>query len=274
MLGRRQYILFNCSRPRYFHPARRSHQVMRLHFNPLLLPSLAALAVFLLFLRLGFWQLDRAEEKLALQTGYQNHINAAPVDLRQAVPHRNQADRMHWRRCILDGRYDAHRTFLLDNQVYRGAVGYQVFSRFILQDGASVLVDRGWAAAPESRSEVPQINTAAERLTLAGVAKPVPVTGIELAPDTPENMGGNLIRVQRIDLAQIAAQTGWTLLPYVVRLDPDAAGALVWNGTEPGFNRERHLGYAFQWFALAATVLVIYVVLYRKKRRATNTAGS
>ena len=247
---------------------------MRLHINPLLLPSLAALAVFLLFLRLGFWQLDRAEEKLVLQAGYHNQINAAPVNLGQAVPYRNQADRMHWRRCMLDGRYDAHRTFLLDNQVYRGVAGYQVFSRFVLEDGASVLVDRGWAAAPETRNEAPQINTVAGRLTLAGVAKPVPVTGIELAPDVPENMSGNLVRVQRIDLAQIAAQTGWTLLPYVVRLDPDAAGALVWNGTEPGFNRERHLGYAFQWFALAATVLVIYVVLYVKKRRATNTADS
>lgn len=247
---------------------------MRLHFNPLLLPSLAAFAVFLLFTRLGFWQLERAEEKLALQTGYHNHIKAAPVDLGQAILHRNQADRMHWRRCILDGRYDTRRTFLLDNQVYRGRVGYQVFTRFVLQDGASVLVDRGWTAAPGTRSEAPQINTVTERLTLAGVAKPVPVSGIKLAPGVPEYMGGNLARVQRIDLAQIAAQNGWALLPYVVRLDPDAAGALVWNGTEPGFNRERHLGYAFQWFALAATVLAIYVVLYTKKRRAAAAVNS
>ena len=245
---------------------------MRLHFNPLLLPSLAALAVFLLFLRLGFWQLDRAEEKRALQAGYHNHINAAPVDLGQVVPYRNQVDRMHWRRCILDGHYDTHKTFLLDNQVYRGTVGYQVFSRFVLQDGASVMVDRGWTAAPETRSEAPQINAVAGRLTLTGVAKPVPVSGIKLAPEVPESMGDNLDRVQRIDLAQIASQTGWALLPYVVRLDPDAAGALVWNGTEPGFNRERHLGYAFQWFALAATVLVIYVVLYTKKRRRGGAA--
>ena len=246
---------------------------MRLHSNPLLLPSLAALAAFLLFLRLGFWQLDRAGEKLALQTGYKNHISAAPVNLGQAVRQRSQADRMHWRRCILEGRYDPLRTFLLDNRVYRGAVGYQVFSRFALQDGASVLVDRGWVAAPGSRGEAPRINAVAGRLTLTGVAKPVPVTGIKLAPDVPENMGGNLVRVQRIDLAQIAAQTGWTLLPYVVRLDPGAAGALVWNGTEPGFNRERHLGYAFQWFALAATVLVIYIVLYIRKRRGGGAAG-
>ena len=267
MLGRRQYILF-----RLFPVTVFSARLMRLHFNPLLVPSLAALAAILLFTRLGFWQLDRAEEKLALQTGYHNHINAAPVDLGQAVLRRSQADRMHWRRCILDGHYDTHKAFLLDNQVYRGAVGYQVFSRFVLQDGASVLVDRGWAPAPETRSEAPQINFAAGRLSLTGVAKPVPLSGIKLAPDVPESMSDNLVRVQRIELAQITALTGWTLLPYVVRLDPDAAGALVWNGTEPGFNRERHLGYAFQWFALAATVLVIYVVLCTKQRRRGGAA--
>ena len=59
----------------------------------------------------------------------------------------------------------------------------------------------------------------------------------------------------------------------MVRLDPDTPGALVWNGSEPGFNRERHLGYAFQWFALATTVLVIYMVLKFKNRRGTGPSG-
>lgn len=249
---------------------------MRLSFAtlPQLLPGLAALAVFLLFIRLGFWQLDRAEEKQALQAGYHEHISATPVDLGQAGPLRDKPDRMHWRRCILNGHYDPDRTLLLDNQVYRSTVGYQVFSRFVLQDGAAVLVDRGWVAAPDSRKEAPKVHNTTGLLTLTGVAKPAPVAGIKLGPDVPEHMGENLVRVQRIDLAQVAAQTGWTLFPYVVRLDPGAAGALVWNGTEPGFNRERHLGYAFQWFALATTVLVIYVVLAMKKRAGAGTADS
>ena len=248
---------------------------MRRHFSPQLqlLPALAALAAFLLFARLGFWQLDRAEEKQVMQTAYQDQIRAAPVNLAQAVGLRDRTQVMHWRRCILNGSYDPHSIFLLDNQVYRGAVGYQVFSRFILQDSVSVLVDRGWIAAPETRSEAPQISAVAGALTLTGVAKPEPVTGIELAPDVPENMGGKVFRVQRVDLAQLAAEIGRPLLPYVVRLDPHTPGALVWNGSEPGFNRERHLGYAFQWFALATTVLAIYVVLKLKHRRRTGAPG-
>ena len=148
----------------------------------------------------------------------------------------------------------------------RGVVGYQVFTRVVLEDGASVLADRGWIAAPGTRNEAPHIDTTPEPMALTGVAKPVPVGGIRLAHDITESLGHNLRRVQRIDLAQIAAQNGWDLLPYVVRLDPGAAGVLTWNGSEPGFRRERHLGYAFQWFALAATLLVIYLVVNLRKR--------
>ena len=239
---------------------------MRWRFNPGLWPTLATVALFILLVRLGFWQLHRAEEKQELQRRYQAQINAEPVNVTRARAWRTEAARMHWRRCVLAGTYDPHATYLLDNQVRRGVAGYQVFTRFVLEDGAAVLVERGWIAAPGSRNEAPQINTPTAPVTLAGVAKPVPVSGIRLAQDVTESLTDNLKRVQRIDLARIAADNDLTLLPYVVRLDPAAAGVLIWNGSEPGFRRERHLGYAFQWFALAATLLVIYLVVNTKKR--------
>lgn len=243
---------------------------MRRHFNPGLWPTLATAVMFLLLVRLGYWQLQRAEEKQELEHRYQAQMSAEPVNLGPSVRLRDDQEQMLWRRCILAGSYDPRMTYLLDNQVMRGVVGYQVFSRFILEDGASVLVDRGWIAAPGLRGEAPEIYTVAGVVVLNGVAKPVPVGGIRLAEDVIELLGDNLARVQRIDLAQIASQTNRTLLPYTVRLDPAAAGVLTWNGTEPGFRRERHLGYAFQWFALAATLLVIYLVVNTKKRTKTK----
>ena len=245
---------------------------MRRHFNPGLWPTLATIALFLLLIRLGFWQLQRAEEKLELQQRYQAQLSAEPVNLGQVSQAlRANAEQMHWRRCTLAGTYDPRATYLLDNQVVRGVVGYQVFTRLVLEHGASVLVDRGWIAAPGSRDEAPQIDTPPAPVILTGVAKPVPASGIRLGDDISESLGDGLERVQRIELAQIAAQNGWALLPYVVRLDPAAAGVLTWNGTEPGFRRERHLGYAFQWFALAATLLVIYLVVNLRKR--TGSGG-
>ena len=268
VVDRRQYILF--SRPAVaeftagpdFSPAR----LMRRHFNPGLWPTLATVVLFILLTRLGFWQLQRADEKQELQQRYQAQMSAEPVNLGQVAGLRDTAELMHWRRCRLAGTYDPGTIYLLDNQVMRGVVGYQVFTRVVLEDGASVLADRGWIAAPGTRNEAPHFDTTPGPLTLTGVAKPAPVGGIRLAGDIAESLGDNLQRVQRIDLARIAARNGWALLPYVVRLDPGAAGVLTWNGSEPGFRRERHLGYAFQWFALAATLLVIYLVVNLRKR--------
>ena len=241
-------------------------RIGRWHFNPGLWPSLACIALLLLLTRLGFWQLDRAEEKQALHTQYQNRISAEPVNLGQANGRRNRSAEMYWRRCILSGAYDPQTVYLLDNQVLRGKVGYQVFSRFVLQDGASLLVNRGWVAAPGTRTEVPEIITTADPVTLTGVAKPPPATGLVLAESAAEKLADNLVRVQRIDLEQIVADNNWILLPYIVRLDPPATYGLSWSGAEPGFGKERHLGYAFQWIALATALLVIYVVVNTKRR--------
>ncbi len=236
-------------------------------FNPGLWPSLACVALLLLLTRLGFWQLDRAEEKQVLHTQYLNRSSAEPVNLGQATGRRSRPEEMYWRRCILSGTYDPHKIYLLDNQVYRGKVGYQVFSRFVLEEGASLLVNRGWTAAPETRTDAPRITTTTGPVTLTGVAKPTPATGLVLAKSGAEILADNLVRVQHIDLEQIAADNNWSLLPYIVRLDPPATSGLSWNGSEPGFGKERHLGYAFQWFALAVALLVIYVVVNTIRRR-------
>ena len=165
----------------------------------------------------------------------------------------------------MPGAYDPQTVYLLDNQVLRGKVGYQVFSRFVLEDGVSLLVNRGWVAAPGTRTEAPQVITTADPVTLTGVAKPPPATGLVLGERVEEKLAGNLVRVQHIDLEQIAANRNWILQPYIVRLDPPASPGLSWSGSEPGFGKERHLGYAFQWFALAAALLVIYVVVNTRR---------
>lgn len=237
------------------------------HFNPGLWPSLALVALLPLLTKLGFWQLDRAEEKQALYTEYQDRISAEPVDLGQPTHLRGQPEEMYWRRCLLRGTYDPEVVYLLDNQVVRGQVGYQVFTRFLLEDGASVLVNRGWTAAPERRTAVPEIITAGGAMTLTGMAKPPPVTGLALGRGKAEELADDLVRVQRIDIARITADNHWSLLPYIVRLDPPAPTGMSRVLPEPGSGKEKHLGYAFQWFALAATLLVIYVVVNTKKQR-------
>lgn len=239
-------------------------------FTPNLWPSLAFVLVLALLLRLGFWQLQRAEEKQALQTEYQSRMAAEPVRLAEAAGRRERMAEMLWRRCVLSGEYDPDTVYLLDNQVFRGQPGYHVFARFLLEDGAAVLVNRGWVPAPARRSEAPEVATPRGAVTLTGVAAPLPATGLPLGGHVAERLSDKFTRVARIDLEEIAADNGWTLLPYIARLDaPGPAGmSRVWRA--PGFGKEKHQGYAFQWFLMAFALTVIYIVVNAKRQGDDN----
>ena len=236
------------------------------HFNPGLWPSVAFVILLLLLLRLGFWQLERAQEKQTLNAEYQARISAEPVHLTQLGEQREQASYMYWRHCILSGEYDPQPIYLLDNRIVRGQAGYQVFSRFLLQDGAAVLVNRGWVSAPANRTQIPALPALPGAVTLSGTAGPPPVAGISLGDEPVEQMTDGIIRVQRIDIEQIAAANNWTLLPYVIHLQPSATAGLYRTRVEPGVGHEKHLGYAFQWFAMATVLLIIYLVVNTKRQ--------
>lgn len=234
------------------------------HFTPGAWPSLACLLLLLLLMRLGFWQLERAEEKQTLRTDYLERGAAPPLRLEEAARKAPPAE-LYWRRFVLSGAYDPSRTYLLDNQVLGGEPGYRVFSRFVLEDGASLLAARGWTAAPGNRERPPAVAADSRPITVTGFLGPEPATGLRLADSAPEALGDNLVRVLHIDLERIAANNDWTLLPYVAYLDPPAPDGLSRQRPAPGFNREKHLGYAFQWFALATALLVVYVVVNTRR---------
>ena len=243
---------------------------MRWTFRPRLWPTLAALIMFCLLLALGFWQLDRAEQKQTLAMRYEARIARPPVDLAAAGAEKYNKEQMHWRRAVLHGRFDENATYLLDNQTLSGRAGQYVYTRFLLNGGGQALVNRGWTPHAPRRAQPPALPPPEPGDGLRGLIKPPPRV-VLLGENRPEPLGGGFIRVQELDLAAIAARHGWRLLPYVVRLDPPATEPLfrVWKA--PGFGRERHLGYAFQWFALANALLLIYLFLAVKRRGENET---
>jgi len=228
-------------------------------FRPRAVPTLVASVLFGVLLSLGFWQLDRAAQKAALHETFLERGRAPPVDLASdaAVV---DAGAMIWKRANLRGRYDPTVIYLLDNQVHAGQAGYLVYGAFVL-DGAEarVLVSRGWVPAGTDRAAPPVVVTPSDALALEGLAKPVPRTPV-LRETPPEMLAPGVLRVQHIDLTATGAAQGWKLLPYEVRLEGPEAG-FVRDWPAPGSGRERHLGYAFQWFALAAVLFVIWLVV-------------
>src|SRR5215470_4136968 len=98
---------------------------------------------------LGFWQLDRAAQKRALEESRLASYGALPIDEEQLSAAGD------FTRVRLSGHYDETQQFFVDNYTRHGVPGYIVVTRFETIGGRSVLVNRGWIAGPASRDDMP-----------------------------------------------------------------------------------------------------------------------
>ncbi len=234
--------------------------------------------------RLGWWQLDRAAQKIAVHEARQRQGDAPPLPATQLPRTLEQARALEHRRFALAGHWLAAQTIFLDNRPMADRTGFFALTPLMLELGgggssdsaapAVLLVQRGWW--PRDAMERTRVTAP---LPVAG---PVSVLGrVALSPSRlfelgPEATGS--IR-QNLDLDAFARETGLVLLPWVlVQLDPhdvDAGATPIADGLlrqwpEPAADVHKHYGYALQWFALAALLIVLllwFQVLRPRRKR-------
>jgi surfeit locus 1 family protein len=228
-------------------------------FRPRLLTTLLTVAVAGLLIGLGGWQLDRAAQKRALSEARDLALQAPAASINEF---RGQWRDLRFRRVAVRGRYLAGRHLLLDNQIVRGRAGYNVLSAFEI-DGfeALLLVNRGWVPVGDDRSVLPDIPDRGGDREIGGILDSFPRPGIRLASDVVVSDGWPMLLLELAE-SELAQTFERPVLPLLLRLDPhaDASFEREWVWLER-FGPERHLGYAFQWYALALTLVIIYVVV-------------
>ena len=245
-------------------------QVMNWQFSPGLWPTLATLIVLPILMSLGFWQLDRAQQKTDIYNNFTERMQAQPTDLSKAFSLRDDKEAMIWRQVIAEGSYQLSTVFLLDNRTLSGKAGYYVYLPFKLTDkSATVLVNYGWVPADTDRNQAPRINLPESLNTqITGLAK-APPSPSPLLKDVPDDtLAEGVYRTQHLDINRVKAQYNLDVLPYVVRLDKGEHPGVYREWTLPGSGSEKHHGYAFQWFAMSAALVIIY--LYLNLKRVTN----
>jgi len=206
-----------------------------------------------LFISLGRWQLDRAEQKRVLFEGFDSGAGAA-----QALPPSFEPVE-RYQRVTVSGRYDAARQFLLDNMSHEGQPGFQVLTPLVLDDGRVVIVNRGFVAfGSASRNDRPPIEVGDGPRRVTGRADSLPRPAVELDPGIQAGWP-RVVSFPRSE--DLAAALGARVHPQVVLLDAGEPDGFLRAWTAPGLPPDRHVGYAVQWFGFAVTVAVIWLVL-------------
>lgn len=223
-----------------------AQQVFALH--PLWLGI--TLTAFMILINLSWWQLSRAEVKAQqLQRLAQLQTNGAlqPAQLAQlslndidGAPLQGQA------------RWLAPYIWLLDNQIVKGRVGYDVIIP-VQADGLAqpLLVNLGWIAAPDSRDSLPQLMIAPE-LTLDGLLR-TNTDGLPLLGQNAEDHGSWPMRIQQVVFDELSSFSGLALYPAL--LYQRQPGDFLPHYQPVVLPPEKHRGYALQWFLLAIAVL-------------------
>jgi surfeit locus 1 family protein len=230
-----------------------------------LIPTIAYLCLLPLLLALGFWQLDRAEEKRAFLDLQKQGKAAETLQLTAATEDKTNA--LRYRNIKATGRYDTAHQFLLDNQISAGKPGYFVLTPFKLEGGEkAVLVNRGWLPLTHDRSQLPDVRMEEFPAMIRGRINNFPSVGIKL-PGADKPAVGWPSLVQVADSNILARTLGYPLFSFMVELDKSLPEGYQreWRETAV-MPPEQHIAYATQWFGLAFTLTLLFIWYSRIKK--------
>ena len=213
------------------------------------------------FIILGFWQIDRADQKNNINSNYtidNKKLLSFLINLMYLM--KNQA--FYGEKLSLRAHFINKQNIILDNQIFNQIAGFNIITPFKIKGSDSiVLVNRGWHPNLKNREMLPIINEiVGERLLLGHVAG-FPVSGIKLGKNNIETLNSQIFRFQRLDILELNYFFSANVMPYMIYLDPIIDKELYGIFKLPAPDSQKNYGYAFQWFAFAITLLIIFIRL-------------
>lgn len=210
--------------------------------------------------QLGNWQLSRAQEKESRQERLDRLSQEAAITL---PDHPVKLEDFQYHQVEARGEYVPGHTIYLDNKIYKGIAGYQIVTPLRIGNSEMhVLVNRGWIAASRDRSKLPEVATPGGKIFVSGIATTAMQKTLELSPD---QVAGQVW--ENLDLERYRSSTGLKLQPVMILQKDQTNDGLVREWVRPDSGSAKNIGYAFQWFAMALAVLIIYLVLSVKRER-------
>ena len=239
-------------------------------FKPGLIPTIVTLLILPVLLRLGFWQLDRAEEKRELISLFKQQNELGPLYIKDTIKF---DEKLNYRTAQVAGNYNSTKQIFIDNKIHQGKTGVYVMTPFKLKNSEySILVNRGWVPMVIDRSALPEIKTTTNTLTLSGKIKTLGKKPFMVGDQFQSNEGWPAL-MQWVNFEYIEKKSGLKLLPYIFLLDEKEKSGYVRNWKPVVMQPEKSTSYAVQWFALALALSIIYIVVNLKNSKSEFEHG-
>lgn len=219
-----------------------------------------------LFIRLGVWQLDRRQQRLARNAVIAQRIQQQPIPLEELT---GDTAAMHYRRVRVSGHPDFDRDLALTLRGNRGSPGVDILTPVVVAGGDSaVLVNRGWIYAPDG------MTADLSRWREADTSYVGYVEEFETGVRDSVRLNG----IRRLSYPAIARVTPYPLRTFYIVAISDSAPAAgrVVRLAMPVLDAGPHLSYAIQWFSFATIALVGagYILVRSMRSRDAEDKGN
>jgi surfeit locus 1 family protein len=211
-----------------------------------------------LFVRLGFWQLDRLEQRREFNAALERGQREPARPVAEVAPAGVGMAEVAYRRVTGTGTYLVEDEVVLYGRALLGEPGHHVLTPLLLDDGRALVVDRGWVPHELDTPPVGRAAPPAGEVTVTGVLFPPEEASAAPADD----------RLTRVDVQAIGLALDRPVVPAYLRpqsQEPPSTRPLPRPVPFPEPSDGPHLSYAIQWFAFAALVPVGYVALVRRE---------
>ena len=226
-----------------------------------LLPATLIIIMVAFLTSLGFWQLDRADEKRNIERAIEV-ANSGAVELINSLDGLEEKEYYHLR---LNGHYVSGKQFIYDNQIVQQTSGYYVLTPFVIgNSNKAILINRGFMPWRGQRDKLADIEVASSN-TKIKIQVSIPVKRMELGES---EIGSEFpILLQSLDLAEMSGLSGLTFAPVLGLLSPDSNSGFVRQWKPYTGSIGKHIGYAIQWFLMALVLAGIGIRLGLRHRK-------
>ena len=232
-----------------------------LHFRPHWSFTLIFLPFFAALVALGVWQIERLNWKLGLIAEMNHNLALPPLSLNAAM---KLGDVAQYHNVALNGAFDNAKEAYVFTTGPGGAPVYHVVTPFVLDDGRTMLVDRGYVLTTMRDPSTRLSGEIVGKRTIVGVWRTPDASG----SFTPKPDLAHRVWYAR-DLAGIA-KTGHVTLASPVIVEADATpnpGGWPKGGQTVVDLPNDHLQYAIIWFTLAFGLLCIFLAFHVSQGR-------
>ncbi len=208
-----------------------------------------------LFVRLGIWQQQRADYKQNLSDQYEAAQQHPPL---AELPISKEWQELRYQSVYVSGQFMSDVVIYLDNEIMNGEVGYLVHVLF-RSATRYYLVDIGWLPVGQDRSQLPQVLIPEGEVKLL-VRADFPVGKLPFLPDNDYSQDPPMV-LPYLSLQELNQNLSYPLEPILLRVASGELFSTKVNWEQPDFKVNMHRSYALQWFGLAITLWVIFLVL-------------